>query len=88
MGATFQGAEGQAEVKVKELDQQDRCVCCVGPSKKYKQNVLVAVELLEKAAANDLEYGGDMLGEGVREGLMTAALAVLGQLVDQFEHPR
>jgi hypothetical protein len=54
----------------------------------YRTRVDRAIALLEEAAKSDFEYQGDLLGEGVREGWIRAALCVLHELRHISEHGR
>lgn len=66
------------------VDQVEGGVECdqePGPSPFYKTRVRRAWELLTEAAAEDTEYQGDMMMEGIREGLINAAMMVVGKLV-------
>jgi aconitase B len=54
--------------------------CTTSPSPYYKTRVAQALELLREAAEDDLEYVDDMLIEGIREGIMTAALVIVNKL--------
>ena len=66
--------------KKRSCSGKNQAALLTGPSQLYKTRVLRAIDLLTEAAVDDMEYRGDMLGEGVREGLMTSALIILDRL--------